>query len=99
MITKSYCPLTFGLLSIEQEVTEVHPLSESSEVTPETNEAGEGDSKMELATSLNDSGHDNPIEKKMEETDLQGTIKQQLEKQASFKKGMLPSSCSMFPLY
>ncbi|BFG13974.1 hypothetical protein CerSpe_002490 [Prunus speciosa] len=70
----------------EQEVTEVHPLSESSEVTPETNEAGEGDSKMELATSLNDSGHDNPIEKKMEETDLQGTIKQQLEKQASFKK-------------
>ncbi|PQP94200.1 uncharacterized protein Pyn_22124 [Prunus yedoensis var. nudiflora] len=60
--------------------------SNRTEVTPETNEAGEGDSKMELATSLNDSGHDNPIEKKMEETDLQGTIKQQLEKQASFKK-------------
>lgn len=68
--------LNFGI-SIEQEDTEVHPLGDSPKVNMESTEAGERDSKM-----LSDT------EKKMEETDVQGRMQYQLEKQDSSNKSM-----------
>ncbi|XP_024197166.1 uncharacterized protein LOC112200372 [Rosa chinensis] len=71
----------------EHENTEVHPLGETPKVIVVSTEAGERDSKLQSDTSLNnDPGHGKPIEKNMEETDLQGTMQYQLEKQDSLKK-------------
>ncbi|KAM5552872.1 hypothetical protein ABKV19_025212 [Rosa sericea] len=70
----------------EHENTEVHPLGETPKFTMESTEAGERDSKLQSDTSLNNPGQGKPIEKNMEETDLQGTMQYQIEKQDSFNK-------------
>lgn len=74
--------MNFGL-SIEQEDTEIH-LGESMEST----EVRKDDSKVHPDTLLSDLGHEEPTEPKNEETGIQG-MQYQLEKQDSFKKGML----------
>ncbi|CAN6677232.1 unnamed protein product [Malus baccata var. baccata] len=52
----------------------------------ESNEAGEEDGKMQLDPSINNSGYEKPVERDIEENDLQGTIEHHFEKQASFNK-------------
>lgn len=78
--------LIFGL-SIGQEDTEVH-LGESSKVTMGSTEVRKDDSKVQPDTLLSDLGHEEPMEPKNEETGIQG-MQYRLEKQDSFKKGML----------
>lgn len=87
-------------MSIEHQNAEVHPLGETPKVTMESAEAEERDIKLQPDTSVNDPGLEKPIERNMEESELQGTMQYQLEKHDSFKKGMfMLTSCSMFPLY
>lgn len=76
--------MIFGL-SIGKEDTEVH-LGESSKVTMESTEVPKDDSKVQPNTLLSDLRHEESIEPKNEET---GILQYQLEKQDSFKKGML----------
>ncbi|KAB2625483.1 hypothetical protein D8674_017143 [Pyrus ussuriensis x Pyrus communis] len=70
----------------EQEAIEVNPLDEPLKVQLESNEAGEEDGKMQLNPSINNSGYEKPVEREIEEKDLQGTIEHHFEKQASFNK-------------
>lgn len=89
MLTLTPFDLNLFGISIEHENTEVHPLGKTPKVIVVSTEAGERDSKLQSDTSLNnDPGQGKPIEKNMEETDLQGTMQYQLEKQDSLKKGM-----------
>ncbi|XP_048428308.1 uncharacterized protein LOC125471663 [Pyrus x bretschneideri] len=69
----------------EQEATEVQPVDESSNIVLESNKTGEEDCEMQANILLKGSGYEKPIAQ-TEESDLQGTIKHRLEKQASFKK-------------
>ncbi|KAM0985321.1 hypothetical protein ACFX2C_012605 [Malus domestica] len=69
----------------EQEATEVQPVDESSNIALESNKTGEEDGEMQANILLKGSGYEKPIAQ-TEESDLQGTIKHQLEKQVSFKK-------------
>nr|XP_011462474.1 PREDICTED: uncharacterized protein LOC105350986 isoform X2 [Fragaria vesca subsp. vesca] len=70
----------------EHQNAEVHPLGETPKVTMESAEAEERDIKLQPDTSVNNPGLEKPIERNMEESELQGTMQYQLEKHDSFKK-------------
>ncbi|KAL6192203.1 hypothetical protein ACLB2K_038589 [Fragaria x ananassa] len=70
----------------EHQNAEVHPLGDTPKVTMESAEAEERDIKLQPDTTLNDPGLEKPIERNMEESELQGTMQYQLEKHDSFKK-------------
>ena len=77
-------------LSIEQEDSEVSPLGEIPQYTMESTEVREEDGKVQPVMLSSDSGHKEPIEQNNKEYVIQsGTMRCQLDKQDSLKKGML----------